>query len=93
MNLAGGRTEALPSLLRHVHVTSATQWTLPLCLLTKVLLRESEYMLKLVLGNSLPLAFVLSLQPIPDFRDLRECNGDREEEAGKVDHGPKHSTF
>lgn len=65
----------------------------PLCLLTKVLLRESEYMLKLVLGNSLPLAFVLSLQPIPDFRDLRECNGDREEGAGKVDHGPKHSTF
>lgn len=42
-------------------------------------------MLKLVLGNSLPFASVLSLQPIPDFRDLKERNGDRKEGTGKVD--------
>jgi hypothetical protein len=74
-----------------MHVTSATQWTLPLCLLTKILLREAEYVLKLVLGDSLPFPFVLSLQAIPDFWDLKKCNGDREEGAGKVDHRPKHS--
>lgn len=92
MDLAGRRTEALGDLplLRPMHETSATQWTLPLCLLTKILLREAEDMLKLVLGNSLPFAFVLSLQPIPDFWDLKECNGDREEGTGKVDRGPKH---
>lgn len=59
-------------------------------MLAKILLGEAEYVLKLVLGDSLPLAFVLSLQPIPDFWDLKECNGDRKEGTRKVDRGPKH---
>lgn len=50
-------------------------------------------MLQLVLGNSLPFAFVLSLQAIPDFWDLRECNGDGRRGAGKADRGPEHLTF
>lgn len=93
---AGRRAEALrdlPFFVLCTQVTSATPWTLPLCLLTKILLREAEHVLKLVLGNSLPFALVLSLQPVPDFRDLKEWNGGREEGAGRVGHGPKRSTF
>lgn len=40
-------------------------------------------MLQLVLGNGLPFAFVLALQPVPDFRDLRESNGEERKELAK----------
>lgn len=40
-------------------------------------------MLQLVLSDSLPFAFVLALQPIPDFWDLRERNGEESEELAK----------
>lgn len=40
-------------------------------------------MLQLVLGNGLPFAFVLALQPVPDFRDLRESKGEERRELAK----------
>lgn len=40
-------------------------------------------MLQLVLGNGLPFAFVLTLQPVPDFRDLRESKGEERKELAK----------
>jgi hypothetical protein len=55
----------------------------------KILLRGVEHMAKLVFGNSLPFALVLSLQPLPDFWDLGKRNGEGQEGAGRMNSGPE----
>lgn len=76
----GHRSTPTPSMpLRPSHLPPCSP---PLRLQPEVLLRGAEHVLQLVLGYSPPLAFVLSLQPLPDFGDLGgEVGSGREGQA------------